>query len=71
MASGTGLSFVDAAIWYTYYSGIKSYADHAVSYVQHGIGGVKPYFWFGDWKGQYQSQMYNYYLQNPEKRYEP
>lgn len=63
-ASGTALSFVDAAIWYAIYSGQEKYATHAINFVRLGIGGVKPYGYWTSWNGQYEGQLYHYYLQN-------
>ena len=63
-ASGSSLTFVDAAIWYALYSGEQKYADHAINFVQSGIGGRIAYGTWGSWLGQYEGQIYNYYLQN-------
>ncbi|MBU2894673.1 hypothetical protein KO495_15280 [Colwellia sp. D2M02] len=62
-ASGSSLSFVDAAIWYSLYVENPKYADHAIHFVQYGIGGNKPYGSWDKWQGQYEAQLYNYYLQ--------
>ena len=62
-ASGSSMSFIDVAMWYSLYSGDTKYAEHAILFIKDGIGGVKPYGSWGPWKGQYQGQIYNYYLQ--------
>ena len=64
VANETGLSFVDVPIWYSIHSGDPKYAEHAINYVQLGIGGIKPYGKFSLWDGQYEAQIYNYYLQS-------
>ena len=64
VANETSLSFVDVPIWYSIHSGDPKYAEHAINYVQLGIGGIKPYGKFSLWDGQYEAQIYNYYLQN-------
>jgi len=63
-ASGSSMTFVDAAIWYSLYSKENKYAEHAITFVQQGIGGVRAYGNWGPWLGQYEGQLYNYYLQN-------
>lgn len=63
-ASGTGISFVDVAMWYALYSGESKYAEHAINYLKFGIGGVKPYGKWRSWQGQYEGQIYHYYLQH-------
>ncbi len=63
-ASGSSLTFVDAAIWYALYSGEKKYAEHAIGFVQTGIGGTVAYGNWSKWSGQYGGQVYNYYQQN-------
>jgi hypothetical protein len=67
-ASGSSATYVDAAIWYALISGEKKYADHAINFVQKGIGGVKPYGKWATWQGQYEGQLYNYYLQQLNER---
>ena len=62
-ASGTSLSFVDVAIWYSMHTEDAKYADHAINFVQSGIGGVKPFGTFSYWRGQYEGLLYNYYFQ--------
>lgn len=62
-ASGSSLSFVDAAIWYDIRLGNTKYAEHAINFVQNGVGGNKAYGTWSTWQGQYESQLYNYYLQ--------
>ena len=62
-ASGTGLSFVDVATWYSMQTNELKYVDHAITYVDVGIGGVKPYYFYGKWSGGYAGQLYYYYLQ--------
>lgn len=62
-ASGSSATYVDAAIWYTLISGEAKYADHAINFVQKGVGGVKSYGKWATWQGQYEGQLYNYYLQ--------
>jgi hypothetical protein len=62
-ASGTAMSFIDIAMWYSLYSGDKKYAQHAIDFVNFGVGGKKPYGKWKNWQGQYESQIYNYYLQ--------
>lgn len=63
-ASGASLTFVDAAIWYSLHTGDTKYADHATGFVQSGIGGRIAYGTWSRWLGQYEGQIYNYYLQN-------
>jgi hypothetical protein len=63
-ASGTGLTLVDPAIWYSIRTNNPKYADHAMSFVQHGIGGQKPYGQWSHWQGQYESATYHYYKQD-------
>jgi uncharacterized repeat protein (TIGR02543 family) len=63
--NGTALSFVDAAIWFSLQSRDAKYANHAINYVQVGIGGIKPYGKWSSWTGRYWGQLYNYYLQYP------
>jgi len=62
-ASGSSLTLVDSAIWYSMYSGDDKYADHAKGFVEVGIGGRQPYGTWSSWLGQYEAQIYNYYLQ--------
>jgi hypothetical protein len=62
--SGSSATFVDAAIWYAIHSGDKKYAEHAIKFIKEGFGGVKAYGNWGIWHGQYEGQLYNYYLQN-------
>ena len=62
-ASGTSMSFIDVAIWYSVYSTDNKYAEHANNFIQNGIGGTFPYGDWGPWIGQFESQLYNYYLQ--------
>ena len=62
--SGTSAAYVDVAMWYSLSSNEPKYAEHAINFVQLGVNGVKPYGWFTFWIGQYESQLYNYYLQN-------
>ena len=57
------MSFIDVAMWYALYSGETKYAEHAINFVKFGIGGTKPYGNWGTWQGQYEGQIYNYYLQ--------
>lgn len=68
-ASGSGMSFIDVAIWYSLYSGDTKYAEHATQFITNGIGGVKPYGKWSTWQGQYQAQLYNYYLQQLSTTY--
>lgn len=63
-ASGSSAIFVDAAIWYAIHSGDKKYAEHAINFIKQGVGGIKAYGNWQPWYGQYEGQLYNYYLQN-------
>lgn len=63
VGSGTGLSFVDVAIWYSMYSGDSTHAAHAINFHDNGIGGSKPYYFYGSWSGGYAGQLYYYYTQ--------
>ena len=56
--SGTALTIVDPIIWYALSTNQLHYAEHAIDYVESGDSYGK----FGKWAGQYESRVYNYYM---------
>ncbi len=65
-ASKTSLTLVDPQIQFGMQFGRDDLIQHAVGYVEDGIGGNTPYGSWGAWRGDFEGRTYQYHKQFPE-----